>query len=662
MKTTLLTLALALTLAGCKKHEDNVDAIDKSSLIRDRIETVEISGIEWMMHNLADPKQAEGGATFASKLPSECKGARMESIGKLYQWGTNAAWSAGGFSETASTPAVLWGDPSDSLSWEVQPCPEGFRLPTRREFKELISNCSVTRSDSWSADDCGYITLTYKNDVSKKLEFPAVGWRYYTNSSLRYYGTEGGYWSSTTLADATHKAFRFHFNKSDISTSTVFKPYGLSVRCVKGEIKPEEPEAEEPETPEEPEEEPAAGYPSVEIEGTEWMTLNLANPRQAEGGATFATKLPSECSGVREESLGKFYQWGINVAWSSVDEFDGGTPSGSWDMTTRPSDWNDNPCPEGWRLPTNTEFQNLINNCSIEYNGGWSGTDCGYTVMTYKTDQSKKVEFPAVGLRNSDGTLSGIGKNGQYWSSVTCSNIPGNVYGLWFDGYSITANNSYNEQHGLSVRCVKGDVAPEEPAAGCPTVEIEGTEWTTLNLANPRQAEGGATFATKLPSECSGMREESHGKFYRWGINVAWNSTGVVGPGTPNSVWNGASALPTEWNDQPCPDGYRLPTDTEYRKLIAGCTRTDGGGWTDSDYGYITLTSKTDPSKKLEFPAIGYRYSDSSWNAYGSWGGYWTSVATEPEYTYQMFFNNNNQLEVDTIIKRWGFPVRCVRR
>ncbi|MDE7355361.1 MAG: hypothetical protein K2N21_01120, partial [Rikenellaceae bacterium] len=53
-----------------------------------------------------------------------------------------------------------------------------------------------------------------------------------------------------------------------------------------------------------------------------------------------------------------------------------------------------------------------------------------------------------------------------------------------------------------------------------------GIEWMRVNLANPRQAAGGATFATKLPSQCTGVRAESHGKFYQWGVNVAWSSTG----------------------------------------------------------------------------------------------------------------------------------------
>ncbi len=663
---------LASALAGCKKHEDNVGAVDKSQLISKHIETVEIAGIEWMMHNLADPRQAEGGATFASKLPSECEGARMESAGKLYQWGTNAAWSAGGLSETALTPAMAWGDPSDSLSWAVQPCPEGFRLPTNREFKELIGNCSAERSKGWGADDCGYITLTYKNDASKKLEFPAVGWRYYTNSSLRYYGSEGGYWSSTTLAELTHKAFRLHFDKNNISTSTLFKPYGLSVRCVKGEVKPEEPEPELPETPEEPEE-PVNDYPTVEIDGIVWTTLNLANPRQATGGATFATKLPSECSGVREESLGKLYQWGVNVAWCSTGELDEGIPNVSGSVSYHSSDWNDNPCPTGYRLPTNGEFQSLVNNCSVAYSGGWSQADYGYVVMTSKTDPSAKLEFPAAGFRFSDGTLDGTGRNGQYWSSVACSDSPGNVYGLWFDGYSITASNTYDEQYCNSVRCVKEGVNPDQPdqpeepeqpdtpVADVATVEIEGTVWTTLNLANPRQATGGATFATKLPSECSGMREESHGKFYRWGFSVAWNSTEAAGPSVPDSQWSTISTPPADWNDHPCPDGYRLPTRTEYNSLIASCVRTDGGGWSESDYGYIILTSKTDQTKKLEFPAIGYRYTDSSWNAYGSWGGYWTSVAADTDRSYIMYFNTS-KLETDTIAKRWGYAVRCVRQ
>ncbi|MDE7133848.1 MAG: fibrobacter succinogenes major paralogous domain-containing protein [Rikenellaceae bacterium] len=174
--------------------------------------------------------------------------------------------------------------------------------------------------------------------------------------------------------------------------------------------------------------------------------------RREAGGATFATKLPSECSGTRAESHGKFYQWGINVAWNTTGtSASGATPSGSWNTSTYPSNWNTHPCPEGYRLPTKDEFQALINSSTVSRGGGWSSSDYGYIKFT---SGSNSVEFPAVGYRNdSDGSLSGAGQYGYYWSSVAYGSY--GAYDLYFSSGSVNPQGSWGKRLGLSVRCVR---------------------------------------------------------------------------------------------------------------------------------------------------------------------------------------------------------------
>ncbi|MDE7356157.1 MAG: hypothetical protein K2N21_05250 [Rikenellaceae bacterium] len=113
-------------------------------------------------------------------------------------------------------------------------------------------------------------------------------------------------------------------------------------------------------------------------------------------------------------------------------------------------------CPDGYRLPTNTEFQNLIDNCTRTNGGGWSSSDYGYITLTLKTDSSKKLEFPAVGWRSYDssGTLQRAGQYGRYWSSVTYTSTTSDAYYLWFDSSDLNVN-SYNKRGGFSVRCVR---------------------------------------------------------------------------------------------------------------------------------------------------------------------------------------------------------------
>ncbi|MDE7356711.1 MAG: hypothetical protein K2N21_08125 [Rikenellaceae bacterium] len=161
-----------------------------------------------------------------------------------------------------------------------------------------------------------------------------------------------------------------------------------------------------------------------------------------------------------------------------------------------------------------------------------------------------------------------------------------------------------------------------------------------------------------MPSECNGTRAESHGKFYQWGINVAWNTTGALGGATPSGSWN-TSTYPSNWNTHPCPEGYRLPTNTEFQNLINGSTVSRGGGWNSSDYGYIKFTSG---SNSVEFPAVGERYvSSGTLYVAGESGLYWTSVAKSSSEAYRLNFNNSDLGAGLSGYKQYGRSVRCVR-
>ena len=66
------------------------------------------------------------------------------------------------------------------------------------------------------------------------MEFPAVGFLYYTDGSLRYPGTQGYYWSS--VQSNTDNAHRMYFVGSSIDVNTNGKRAGFSVRCVRQRI------------------------------------------------------------------------------------------------------------------------------------------------------------------------------------------------------------------------------------------------------------------------------------------------------------------------------------------------------------------------------------------------------------------------------------------
>ncbi len=197
-----------------------------------------------------------------------------------------------------------------------------------------------------------------------------------------------------------------------------------------------------------------------------------------------------------------------------------------------------------------------------------------------------------------------------------------------------------------------------------PTVTINGVQWTIYNLANPKQASGGATFATALPSALSGTRTNSHGKFYQWNRNVAWSTSGTSASGsTPSGSWQTALPTGSTWTDTPCPDGFRLPTNTEFRNLINACSKSYSSTWNATTYGYLTLTDNTNSNNKLEFPAVGRRDNDSSGKlSYnGVYGYYWTSDQSDASNAYRMIFNGNSVQADSPSEKQRGYSIRCVR-
>jgi uncharacterized protein (TIGR02145 family) len=126
----------------------------------------------------------------------------------------------------------------------------------------------------------------------------------------------------------------------------------------------------------------------------------------------------------------------------------GGTPpsgSNSWNMETA------NPCPVGWRIPTQTEWASVIANNTLTYQGNWAGNATDFTSGLKIGDA---LFLPAAGLRNySAGELGNRGSFGYYWSSNAHS-TSGN-YLSFYNEYAYAGTYGYTKRSfGYSIRCV----------------------------------------------------------------------------------------------------------------------------------------------------------------------------------------------------------------
>ncbi|MDR1591458.1 MAG: fibrobacter succinogenes major paralogous domain-containing protein, partial [Prevotellaceae bacterium] len=164
------------------------------------------------------------------------------------------------------------------------------------------------------------------------------------------------------------------------------------------------------------------------------------------------------------EIHGAMYQFGIGTeALSQADNLSnsGAVPgwnspvsgNGEWNMVTQ------NPCLPGWRVPTEDDWQGVIDNNTIYYtaDGGTSWSTSAPTWSNGEEDNGIKfgdaLVLPAAGVRNSgNGSLAARGVQGYYWSST---NIGSSGRVLYFSNgfYSTTLLNPARS-YGYSVRCV----------------------------------------------------------------------------------------------------------------------------------------------------------------------------------------------------------------
>ena len=179
--------------------------------------------------------------------------------------------------------------------------------------------------------------------------------------------------------------------------------------------------------------------------------------------------LNAQQAGTSKDSRdNRVYQWikiGNKIWMAENLKFSAKT--GSWlynnDSTNLESfgrlyDWTSasTACPKGWHLPTDIEWESLINAL-----GGRDATggklqemDTTNRKITKKiADSGKTLSTLLGGIRHSNGTYTGIGLWGGYWSGTSTNDGAKNYLFARSDkSISLSTNDKGS---GFSVRCVK---------------------------------------------------------------------------------------------------------------------------------------------------------------------------------------------------------------
>jgi uncharacterized protein (TIGR02145 family) len=496
--------------------------------------------------------------------------------------------------------------------------------------------------------------------------------------------------------------------------------------------------------------------------GMIWMDKNLGAIRVAE---TFDDR----------QAYGDLYQWGRALDGHQCrnsltpDLLSSGNEPGHGDffvIGNTPFDWRspqnselwqgvngiNNPCPVGYRVPTEAEFD-------IERMSWISDDGIGAFASPLK--------LTLAGLRNhSSGSIGLVDKFGYYWLSSVSGAFS---RALYFDN-TFAVNSSFLRGNGLSVRCLKevfegeigtlecegatlsGEVVEGVEVSGV-SIEVgytggnggyyesqsiastgvlgltaslgagefnEGTGSVVLTVTGTAQSSGLALFFITLGGlscnvqivveengddnyppgtvHCdpdnptavvevlnpatgktwmdrnlgasqvatSSTDEAAYGDLYQWGrladghqcrtsptttqlssSDQPGNGEFILSPMAPNDwrspqnddLWQGVNGV-----NNPCPSGYRLPTEIELNAEVST---------------WISSNSEGAFASPLNLPSAGSRfYGDASIDLDGISGVYWSSSVSSSDSRYLVFSSNASIL---SSFRALGFSVRCIK-
>ena len=380
------------------------------------------------------------------------------------------------------------------------------------------------------------------------------------------------------------------------------------------------------------------GLPS----GLKWATCNLGASSPEELGDYFAWGETSKKSDYRQSNCLTFGK--------SISDFSGDL---KYDAARKILG-------SGWRIPTKSDFQELIDMCKwkwVSVNG----------VNGYKVTgpNGNSIFLPAAGSRDGT-TFYRKYSDGYYRSSTpkgtescyTLNFSSGNkqFYTGWrYYGHSVRAvyeggaksqsDTEINDMVDRALATVNSQ--PSSSASGSKSRTINGHEYVDLGLPS------GLKWAT---CNVGASSSEGNGNYYAWGeIEIKSEYFGT------NSKTNGKSMQDISGNSTydvaraKWGGSWRLPTKEEFSELRQKCKWQ----WTTQNgkEGYKV----TGPNGNSIFlPAAGLR-DGSSFDSAGEFGFYWSSTPDESDddFACSLYFNSSGQ-GVNWYDRGYGRSVRSV--
>lgn len=145
--------------------------------------------------------------------------------------------------------------------------------------------------------------------------------------------------------------------------------------------------------------------------------------RRSDGHQCRNSSTTSALSNTLQPSHGFFITTNGGTDWTAIQN------DNAWQSAT----FINNPCPLGYRLPTDAEFEEERLSWSSQFNS--------------------PLKLPMSGIRGTGGGIGGEGNMGTYWTMTVSASL-GRSRAITISDGTIYMHNE-NKSSGLSVRCIK---------------------------------------------------------------------------------------------------------------------------------------------------------------------------------------------------------------
>lgn len=299
-----------------------------------------------------------------------------------------------------------------------------------------------------------------------------------------------------------------------------------------------------------------------------------------------------------------------------------------------------NACPQGWRLPSRSDWmtlKTLVKNEDRLYLWDDDVPEIGYQVS------APNFNAYTVGFRDPYGNFDKEGISYYWTSSKESSDDQGNALCTTIDDLDPQKTKCAKSRYfGMTVRCIQGEES--SPTSKEKYSVIQGKfvdsrdkkEYKTVQINQQTWLAENLNFETKNsychnndPLEC-----EKYGRLYKW-----------------------------EDAEKACPAGWHLPSRYEIKRLLWAVGDDSGeklksrNGW-ESNNGWDELGFNVLPVGNAQLSENKIDRFDPNGHAVA----FWTSTHNEKYYYKWFFFNDNWVSKLDETQADWvAEPIRCMK-